>query len=241
MDNKDNLENLGNEIKDYAESKGIKVIEGFFIKETNQIISKKEDFKEFLDLVADSNPKYIILDIKEFNESFFESEKEIKENSDKINQIKEKYKIYVEKPFQIRIGWLKEGFSISFEETADWFVEFMAEQEEIETIEQDDKLSVCEECGEKFRDFKLGFLDSSEVEKVCPKCKSKKQKEAEEIIKEISEKLSEEDAFIKCKNSFEREFYLEKNYPDIIKNEFISISKLTQRAKALKDFKARKI
>ena len=75
MDNKNNFEDLGNEIKSYAESKGIKIIEGFFIREINQILSKKETFKEFLDLVANSDSKFIILDIKEFNESFFETEK----------------------------------------------------------------------------------------------------------------------------------------------------------------------
>lgn len=240
MDNS-NFENLGNEIRNYAKSKGIKIIEGFFIKEINQILSKNETFNEFLDFVANSDSKFIVLDIKEFNESFFETEKENEGNLEKLSQIKEKYNVYLEKPFQIKIGWIKEGFSIIFEETADWFEKFMDELEEIENVKQEDKLSVCEECGEKFRDFRLGFLDNIEGEKLCPKCKSKKQEEADEKIKELSDKLADDEAFAKCKNSFEREFYLEKNYPDIIKNEFISISKLTQRAKALRDFKARKV
>jgi len=238
MNGKDNFENLENEIKSYAESKGIKIIEGFFIKEINQILSKKETFNEFLDLVADSNSKLIILDVKEFNESFFETEKEVEENLNKLNQIKEKYNVYVGKPFQIKISWLKEGFSITFEETASWFEKFMDESEEIENEIKEDKFSICKECGEKFRDFKTDFFDTDE-ERLCMKCQSKKQKEAEEILIKVSDKLAEDEEFAKCKNSAERDIYLEKNYPEIKQNEFISTYKLNQRAKAIRDLKRR--
>jgi len=236
MDNKNNFE--GNEIKSYAESKGIKIIEGFFIREINQILSKKETFKEFLDLVANSDSKFIILDIKEFNESFFETEKEIEENLDKLNQIKEKYNIYIDKPFQIKISWLKEGFSITFEETATWFEEFMNEFEEIENESKEDKFSICKECGKRFRDFKTDFFDTDE-ERLCMKCQSKKQKEAEKTLIKISDKLAEDEEFAKCKNPVERDIYLEKNYPEIKQNEFISTYKLNQRAKAIRDLKGR--
>jgi len=240
MDSKDNLENLGNEIKSYAESKGLKVIEGFFVREINQVLSKKENFKEFLDVVANSDSKLIVLDIKEFNESFFEPEKEVEENLDKLSKIKERYNGYIDKPFQIKISWLKEGFSISFEKTASWFEEFMDEFESIETEIKEDKFSICKECGEKFRDFKTDFFDTDE-ERFCMKCQSKKQKEAEEILVKISDKLAENEEFAKCKNPVEREIYLEKNYPEIKGNEFVSVYKLSQRAKAIRDLKRRGI
>jgi len=235
-----NLENLENEIKSYAESKGLKIIEGFFVREVNQVLSKKENFKEFLDSVADLDSKLIVLDVKEFNESFFESEKEIEETLEKLDKIKEKYNAYVGKPFQIKISLLKEGFSISFEETASWFEEFMDEFESIETEIKEDKFSICKECGEKFRDFKTDFFDTDE-ERLCMKCQSKKQKEAEEILIKISDKLAEDEEFAKCKNPVERDIYLEKNYPEIKQNEFISTYKLNQRAKAIRDLKRRGI
>jgi len=239
MGNENNLENLQNKIKEYAESKEIKVIEGFFVREVNQVISRDKTFVEFLDWVADSKNKLIVLDVQEFNESFFEPENlKIIERSERIDEIKDKYKGYIGKPLRIKIGWLNEGFVIVFEETANWFEGFINSLGELEQKEDEEKFSVCKECGEKFRDFRTDLWEIND-ERLCIKCQTKKQKEAEEIIKEVSYKLAEDDNFAECKNPAEREIYLEKNYPGIVKNEFVSIYKLSQRAKAIRDIKKR--
>jgi hypothetical protein len=154
------MENLEKEIRNYAANKGIKIIEGSLLDTKNKIILDYEDYKDFLDFVAGTEKKLIVMEISDFEEEFFEDSSE----EGKINPFKElneKYKKYLGKIFQIEINWLNEGFSFIFQKTAGWFEEFLEQErlikeqiEEKETGEEDNKYTNCKECGERFRDFK---------------------------------------------------------------------------------------
>lgn len=239
------LEEFEQEVRNYALSKGIKIIEGYLSNTPNKIITECENYKNFLDFIGETDKKLIFLNTSRFEEEFFEDSIEESEDINPFHELNEGYKKYLGKIFQIEIIWINEGFSIIFTKTEDWFDEFVDREnfikEQIEnkkTDEEDRRYAICKECGDKFRDFRIGF--GYEPEEYCNKCKIKKEKEAEPKIKDLAKRLSEDLDFIKCKNDIERALFVEEKYPVEFDDSFIKNSSVIQMARALISINKRK-
>lgn len=111
------------EIKQYAKTKGVTVFEGTFLGKNENLfgISKAENYRDFIDFIANSQNKVLALNTLKFTEDLLNSDEELNK----------KYKKIVGEIFQIGLIWLYEGFAIVLYMTQDWFVDFAEDRKKI--------------------------------------------------------------------------------------------------------------
>ena len=233
-----NLEKLYQEIKEYAENKGVKIIEGSALaKRTFNL--EGHSIQEFINLAKDLNCAFIFIDKAEgIDEEYIDLEDnnilKTLEFETEILKLKEKYRSDFNKIAVIKMFFIKESHLFYVDFVADWFEKLNEDMAELslklKEIKEENKV-FCSMCGAE-----VEFMSKSEIQEgeevYCSNCREKKQKDDEVEIRKIAEELSKNESFLKLKNRAMRSMFVEKNYPKVSKRKIYT---LTEMARAISE------
>lgn len=214
------MEQLIKNIKEYASKINVKILDGHLPKKENSIFLIIDDFKEFLNLASKLNINQVILETihTEFNED--------SRNREKLQRMKEKYNDKISGICVINLIWINQGFAYIFSHKADWYNELLEEEAEEETI-------ICIDCGREFIPRGFRFFDKE----YCLDCHDRNMQTYEKKREEYAKKIARDEGFAKCSNKNKRGLYIEKKFPELKDNKYISIGVVADLAKAILDMK----
>src|SRR3989344_1891127 len=223
------LDNLEQEIRQYASKKEVSIIEATALDEEKVIDFIVNDYPEIIDLASQLDKKIIIISVAKFDEENLEiKEKEIGDRN-KAEEFKREFKKYLGKNLYIGLYCINEGIVFNFHVRAEWHLEFVMKKGEVLKSEELDETS-CKECGTEIFVF----------EEYCSECLKKKRKAGEEKTKEVAKELANNNEFSGLKNDAERKLFIEEKYPDLKDNEYVRIGQITPLAKAFLNSQKRK-
>lgn len=242
----DDLDNLKEEIRSYAEEKGIKFLDAHVNISKNSgsdiFVEKDVEWKTFIDFISNYKDSLIIS-----TESKLEEEEDygidgdlevLKENPEFLPLIKNFESLVGNgngKVYSVSISWIYQGkIMTKFVET-DWFAEIIKAVDEINVkylLYRDESKKYCEICSKELDDFTLESIDEGDSLR-CGMCKrTLNEKEREELEKEsdrIAEEISKEEIFASAKINLQK-LYVEKKYTHIPKSK---VAYIIDRARAL--------
>ncbi len=243
----DNLGNLKKEIKEYAQQKNIKVLDGSLSLEKSRCfdVDVGEDWKSFINFVSNYESSFLILNEVDMGEetgeeSFeFVDNLEDYENNDDFSQLIKQVRQLIEqakgKVFSVSVSWIYQGKIIAKNIEADWFREILGLVSQINSkliLYRDENKKCCEVCGKELDEFTLQTINEGDPLK-CGMCKrALSVEEREKLEKEadrIADDLSKDKIFVSSKLNVQK-LYVEKGYSNIPKSK---VAYIVDRARGL--------
>ncbi|MCK4589736.1 MAG: hypothetical protein KAT77_04775 [Nanoarchaeota archaeon] len=186
--NEGDLERLKGEIEDYLKKNNFVVFDGK-IPERNTIIWN-ENWQKFLETAKSLEINLISFSTQEFDE-----------------EEPGEFAKYIGKICILELAWFKEGIIHNLVKVPNWFEDFLESKKLLEVDSRFEERFNCQDCDKKLGENEYGR---------CSSCETKKKQKDHKVIKELAEKITDEEEFQNLSNNKQREFYLAENHSEVL-------------------------
>ena len=233
------LQVLEKEIRDYSNSKVIKILCGESLKDADFDLNSYNDLIDLAD-------NFVIFEAIKFDEDYFSIEEGGTIDTDELKGLRNKYSKYLGKTCQLMLYYKKDNIILRYIQTADWYTDFGTLKDEATDKEDDENDNENEEDND--------LLDNIPEEDLCKRCKKDRRvhndkdycfncvaeltEQAKKTSESIKEELFKDKLFLKITSSDMTKAYIKDKYKNSKEeNKFIYLDALAKHVYNLKKIK----